>query len=59
MEVSKVINLIQSGRVFDLTPEHFQGRFMRSLEVEAIFKAFDAFWQYQGDPCEKKPTCIA
>jgi len=58
MDPKEVINLIQSGGVFDLTPEHFEGRLMSTAEAEEIFKAFDAFWMYKGEAVAQKPHAL-
>ena len=38
--------------------EEFAGRRMTIPEDEAIFGAFDAFWEYKGDPRAEKPHAL-
>jgi len=58
MEESAIIELVKKGGVFNLTPGDFLGRRMTIPEVEAIFGAFDAFWQYKGEPCAERPHAL-
>jgi len=58
MKVEKVLEKISTQGVFSLMPEDFAGRQMTIAEVEAIFKVFDAFWMYQGDPSSERPHAL-
>lgn len=58
MKETAVIELVKGGGVFDLTPGDFAGRRMTVPEVEAIFGAFDAFWQYRGEPCSERSHAL-
>ena len=58
MDETNVIEAIRSGKVFMINPYHFRGRFMTQQEMIAIFDQFDAFWKYEGEPCEEKPHAI-
>lgn len=54
----KVLTLIESGKVMTLDSGHFNNRHMSNNEMVAIFKAFDAFWQYDGAPDASKPHAL-
>lgn len=56
--VDQVLRMIQEGRVFELTPEHFDGRYMTIEEMKAIFDSFGAFWEYDGEPDPNKPHAV-
>ncbi|MEI7810093.1 MAG: hypothetical protein WCI41_00855 [bacterium] len=56
--IKSVLEIIQNGDVFELTPNHFRNRFMSEREMKAIFDYFDAFWQYKGGPSPQKPHAI-
>jgi len=61
MNESEVLSKLKAGgvwEVFDLSLKDFEGRRMTIAEVTAIFNAFDAFWQYKGEPCAKSPHAL-
>jgi len=58
MKVEKVLEKISTQGVFSLMSEDFAGRQMTIAEVEAIFKEFDSFWMYQGDPSSERPHAL-
>jgi orotate phosphoribosyltransferase len=58
MEEQDVLTFVKNGRVFELTPGDFEGRRMTISEVVAIFGAFDAFWQYGGEPDVANPHAL-
>ncbi|MCX6745048.1 MAG: hypothetical protein NTX82_06005 [Candidatus Parcubacteria bacterium] len=58
MKELAVVETVKNGGVFALNPSDFEGRRMTINEVVAILSAFDAFWQYQGDPCAQKPHAL-
>ncbi|MCX6740603.1 MAG: hypothetical protein NTZ49_05245 [Candidatus Parcubacteria bacterium] len=58
MKELAVIETVKNGGVFALNSSDFEGRRMTINEVVAILSAFDAFWQYQGDPCVQKPHAL-
>lgn len=58
MTEQEVLDHVKDGRVFYLRPENFEGHRMTIAEMVAIFNHFDAFWQYEGDPCPKRPHAL-
>jgi orotate phosphoribosyltransferase len=54
----RVLALVESGKVMTLDPGYFADRLMTNNEMVAIFKAFDAFWQYEGSPEASKPHAL-
>jgi len=58
MNESEVLSKLKAGgvwEVFELSLKDFENRRMTIAEVTAIFNAFDAFWQYKGEPCAVRP----
>ncbi|MBD3360148.1 MAG: hypothetical protein GF365_05610 [Candidatus Buchananbacteria bacterium] len=58
MQKVEVIEFVKNGRVFELKPKDFAGRRMTIDEVEMIFGAFAAFWQYKGELNPQKPHAL-
>lgn len=58
MNEAKILSVVKNGGVFDLSADDFKGRRMTVAEVIAIFDEFDAFWEYQGDPCADRPHAL-
>lgn len=58
MTEKEVLANINSGLMFYLKPENFEGRHMTTEEVVAIFDSLQAFWMYQGPPCKEKPHAL-
>ncbi len=56
MTEEEVLDHVKSGRVFYLSPDHFDERMMTVAEMRAIFSYsyFNAFWQYEDPPCAEK-----
>jgi len=52
--MSKILNLVKAGKVFELHPGTFGIDSMAKMtkeEMVAIFDYFGAFWKYEGEPC--------
>ncbi|OGY41853.1 MAG: hypothetical protein A2Y67_03305 [Candidatus Buchananbacteria bacterium RBG_13_39_9] len=58
MDESEVLSRVKNGGVFDLPPRAFDDRRMTIAEAEAIFTAFNSFWQYKGNPIAEKPHAL-
>lgn len=58
MDEKGVLDLIELGRIFDLSPGHFNGRQMSIKEMVAIFQHFNAFYLDQCIPSAERPHFI-
>ncbi|MCX6746421.1 MAG: hypothetical protein NTX00_05455 [Candidatus Parcubacteria bacterium] len=58
MNETEVLKMVKAGGVFDLSPLAFEGRRMTTAEAVAIFNSFNAFWQYNGEPCAGRPHAL-
>ncbi len=58
MQESRVVETVNNGGVFTLTPADFAGRRMTTSEAVAIFGSFGAFWEYPGEPRADRPHAL-
>ncbi|KKS39576.1 MAG: hypothetical protein UV02_C0063G0003 [Candidatus Kuenenbacteria bacterium GW2011_GWA2_42_15] len=58
MNKQKVLRVIEENQIFLLKPSDFDGRHMTSAEMQAIFKYFNAFWQYPDKPRAEQPHAL-
>jgi len=59
--MSKILNLVKAGKVFELHPGTFGIDSMAKMtkeEMVAIFNYFGAFWKYEGEPCSERPHAL-
>lgn len=56
--MNEILTLVKTGRVFEITPKMLEDRPMNQEEMIAIFDYFDAFWEYEGEPCPDRPHAI-
>ena len=56
--MSKILELVNAGKVFEIERRMLKDRLMTKEEMVAIFNHFDAFWQYDGEPHPNKPHAL-
>lgn len=58
MDEQELLGQVSQGGVFKLTPVDFENGRMTQKGAVAIFNAFDAFWQYEGEPRPERPHAL-
>ena len=56
--MSRILELVEKGRVFEINPKDLGENFMTIEEMTAIFNFFDAFWEYDGQPSPEKTHAL-